>query len=158
MAHIISYYENNRQGIEHYLEKIGETCKRLGVQISKDHWVPHDISKQDFSSGLSAYQMALQRGLYLNILPARPVEEGIARVSALFPRFKIHETNCKDGLAAIKAYHREYKEKLGVFNDAPRHDWSSHAADALRYLAAGFSDEHTDSHHFNQQVVYLQRR
>lgn len=32
-------------------------------------------------------------------------------------------------------YRKEYDEKRKVFHDRPLHDWTSHAADAFRYLA-----------------------
>ena len=35
-------------------------------------------------------------------------------------------------------YHKEYDERTKLFRDAPAHDWSSHFADALRYLAVGW--------------------
>jgi hypothetical protein len=37
-------------------------------------------------------------------------------------------------------YHRDFNDKMGVFRDAPVHDWSSHGADALRTLAMGIQD------------------
>jgi phage terminase large subunit len=38
---------------------------------------------------------------------------------------------------AIRQYRREYDDKLQRFRDKPLHDWTSHFADALRYLAKG---------------------
>jgi phage terminase large subunit len=40
-------------------------------------------------------------------------------------------------LNALRQYRREWDEKLQKFKDAPLHDWTSHTADALRYLARG---------------------
>lgn len=40
-------------------------------------------------------------------------------------------------LNALKGYRREWDEKLQRFKDAPLHDWTSHTADSLRYLARG---------------------
>jgi len=39
------------------------------------------------------------------------------------------------GLDALRNYRREYNERQQVFYDKPLHDWSSHAADSMRYLA-----------------------
>jgi hypothetical protein len=44
------------------------------------------------------------------------------------------------GLDAIRNYRREYNEKQQVFYDKPLHDWSSHFADAFRYLAIGLDE------------------
>jgi hypothetical protein len=38
---------------------------------------------------------------------------------------------------ALRQYRREYSESLGRFKDKPLHDWTSHYADAFRYLAKG---------------------
>ena len=47
---------------------------------------------------------------------------------------------CRDGLECLEAYHYEYDDKKGINKDIPEHDWSSHAADAFRYLAVGYYD------------------
>jgi hypothetical protein len=47
------------------------------------------------------------------------------------------EGKCKQGLEALRQYRREYDEKLKSFKQRPLHDWTSHAADAFRYLAVG---------------------
>jgi hypothetical protein len=40
-------------------------------------------------------------------------------------------------LKALGQYQREWAAKLNTWRARPRHDWSSHAADAFRYLALG---------------------
>ena len=42
---------------------------------------------------------------------------------------------CNDGIECLRQYQREYDEDKKVFRDKPRHDWTSHGADAFRYLA-----------------------
>ena len=39
----------------------------------------------------------------------------------------------------MKSYRREWDDKLSCFRDRPVHDWSSHIADAIRYLGVTFS-------------------
>jgi phage terminase large subunit len=39
------------------------------------------------------------------------------------------------GIDALKLYRSEYDDKLQVLRPRPVHDWTSHAADAFRYLA-----------------------
>jgi hypothetical protein len=41
----------------------------------------------------------------------------------------------RDGLEALRQYHRAYDEDKRVFMLHPDHDWTSHSADAFRYLA-----------------------
>jgi hypothetical protein len=47
---------------------------------------------------------------------------------------------CRDGLEALRHYRTEFDEKAKVFKPRPLHDWSSHAADAMRYAAQGYRD------------------
>jgi phage terminase large subunit len=39
------------------------------------------------------------------------------------------------GLEALRQYRADFDERTKAFKDKPRHDWTSHAADAFRYLA-----------------------
>jgi hypothetical protein len=41
----------------------------------------------------------------------------------------------------LRQYQREYDEDKKVFRDKPRHDWTSHGADAFRMLAVVWRDE-----------------
>jgi len=41
---------------------------------------------------------------------------------------------------ALKQYRCEYDEEKKVFSPRPLHDWTSHAADAFRYLAMGLPE------------------
>ena len=41
------------------------------------------------------------------------------------------------GLEALRQYQREWDDKAQDFRARPLHDWTSHAADAFRYLSAG---------------------
>jgi hypothetical protein len=40
----------------------------------------------------------------------------------------------------LRQYHRAYNERTRSFRSSPVHDWSSHAADAFRYLAVGLRE------------------
>jgi len=44
------------------------------------------------------------------------------------------------GLEALRAYRADFDEKAKTFHDRPRHDWSSHGADAFRYMALAWRE------------------
>ena len=44
---------------------------------------------------------------------------------------------------ALRHYHRKYIDKNRMFWSKPVHDWSSHACDAMRYLAVGLQEINT---------------
>jgi hypothetical protein len=58
-----------------------------------------------------------------DLFPGETKAEGAARMSR--------------AIDATRQYRREYDDKLQRFKDRPLHDWTSHYADALRYLAKG---------------------
>jgi len=41
----------------------------------------------------------------------------------------------------LRQYQREYDEDKKVFRDKPRHDWTSHGADAFRMLSIAWKEE-----------------
>jgi hypothetical protein len=56
-------------------------------------------------------------------------------VRSLFSRLWIDENNCSTLLKSLENYRQEYDSKKRVYKPRPLHDFSSHAADAMRYLA-----------------------
>jgi hypothetical protein len=48
---------------------------------------------------------------------------------------------CQDGIECLRQYQREYDEDKKVFRDKPKHDWTSHGADAFRMLAIAWKEE-----------------
>ena len=59
---------------------------------------------------------------------------GVNMVRNNLHRMYFDEEECAVGIRALKNYRKEFDERRGVFKDKPLHDWSSHAADAMRYL------------------------
>jgi hypothetical protein len=53
----------------------------------------------------------------------------------LLPRCWFDATKCARGLDALKLYRAEYDHARRTLRPRPVHDWTSHAADAFRYLA-----------------------
>ena len=73
---------------------------------------------------------------HVKITPKLKINDGIQAARVLLNRkTRIHSTNCKNGILALENYQREYNEDTKTFGKAPKHDWSSHYADAFRYLA-----------------------
>jgi hypothetical protein len=68
------------------------------------------------------------------------IEDGIHAVKMLLPRCLIDVDNCSKLINALRHYHRKFSDKERVYKIKPVHDWSSHAADALRTLATGLNE------------------
>jgi hypothetical protein len=131
---LINYYENNGKSLQWYKNYMDDFRDKNNLTYG-GHWAPHDIQVSDLSTGKSRLEIARELGLRFNVVPHLgkfAITEGIYAVRSLFNRFWFHETNCHFGLNALKNYHEE--------NGKPEHDWSSHAADAFRYLAIAWRD------------------
>ncbi len=63
------------------------------------------------------------------------LEDGINAVRLFLPRCWFDARSCARGIDALKLYRSEFDDKLQALRPAPIHDWTSHAADAFRYLA-----------------------
>jgi phage terminase large subunit len=63
------------------------------------------------------------------------VDDGINAVRRMLPLCVFHSRCEASGIPAIEQYRREWDDDLKIFKANALHDWTSHAADALRYLA-----------------------
>ena len=127
---LIDYYENSGEGLPHYVKVLQDKGYLYG-----EHWAPHDIEVREFGSGRSRLEVAQTLGINFRIAPNIALEDGIHAVRVLFPKVFIDSEKCRLGIEAILNYRRDYNQRIGEFKATPIHDWSSHGADALRYLA-----------------------
>jgi len=79
-------------------------------------------------------------GLKPRLVPDHKVDDGINAVRLLIPRMWFNTPDTRDGVEGLKQYRTDYDEKLRTFKNAPRHDWTSHRADAFRYLAMAYRE------------------
>lgn len=126
---VIDYYEASGHGLEHYVKMLSEK-----PYIYDRHWAPHDIQVRELGSGKSRLEIAASLGIRFDITPNIGVKDGIDALRLLIPRLWIDAKKCALGLDALKQYREKIDEKRGI-SFGPLHDWSSHAADAARYMA-----------------------
>ena len=74
------------------------------------------------------------------LVPDHKVEDGIEAVRETLARCWFDADRTEAGLDALRQYRSEYDEKKLVFSNNPLHDWTSHAADAFRYLAMAWRE------------------
>lgn len=134
-VHVIDFYEARGEGLPHYCKVLNERGYLYGT-----HNAPHDIEVRELGSGKSRREVAWELGLNFRVVPRLPLEDGIHAAQMLIPRLWFDRDLCKTGLDALRQYHRAYNERTRSFRATPVHDWSSHAADAFRYLAVGLRE------------------
>jgi phage terminase large subunit len=76
-------------------------------------------------------------GVTASIVPTVGVLDGINAVRRVFDRFWFDAVKAKTLVEALSLYRRDFDEKNKTFRTKPLHDWTSHLADAARYLAVG---------------------
>ncbi len=128
---LVDYYEAFGAGLDHYVRVIQE---RGYAMPGSRHIAPHDIRVRDFSTGKSRLEAAAALGIRFEIAPNLGLMDGIDAARLLIRRAWFDAKKCAQGLEALKLY-RQGQNSHGVWSGSPVHDWTSHAADAFRYLA-----------------------
>lgn len=166
-VHILEYYGTNGKGPQHYFEQIagrkianddwfldgrtvvwGDDIEGLEHRRAYKyamHSFPHDARAKTFASmGRSVQEMAWKvlGNNSVRIVPGLSVQDGIQAVRSMLPRTYFDTVLCADGVDALKQYQREWDDDKKVFRETPRHDWTSHAADAMRMLSIVWAEEH----------------
>lgn len=129
--HMIDYYEATGVDLGHYVREVLNKPYAYG-----GHIVPHDAMAKELGTGKTRLEVMASLGLKdLTVCPMHRVEDGINAVRVTLPKCWFNAKKCVRGIEALKLYHAEFDSKLGTLKPKPVHDWSSHAADAFRYLA-----------------------
>ncbi len=132
---IIDFYENSGQGLPHYASVLQAKGYRYG-----DDWVPHDAKVRELGTGRTRVETLQELGRKPKLIPQHTLMDGINAVRETLPHCWFDEQRTDYGLDALRQYRSEYDEKANVFDDRPLHDWTSHAADAFRYLAMAWKE------------------
>lgn len=139
--HVIDYYENSGEGLPHYAQYL----KGLPY-VYDQHYAPHDIASHAFSSGLSAQEVGANLGIHFVPLPTLKtrLEDGIEALRGVFPRLWFDAKKTSRLVKCLENYRKEYDTVYQIYKSRPVHDWSSHGADAARYMALAIK-MHVDS-------------
>lgn len=127
---LIDYYENSGKGLDHYIKFVREK-----PYIYDRHIAPHDIAVRELSTGMSRLEIAEGLGLNFDVAQKLKINDGINAVRAIFPRLYIDSDKCETFVDNLAQYTKEWDDKAGKFYDKPKHDFTCHAADMLRYYA-----------------------
>lgn len=140
--HVIDFHASSGQNVQFYADLI----QSKGYKYKK-HWLPHDAKAKTLASGGKSVveQLASSLGISsMAIVPNLDVQDGIQAARMTLPSCWFDEEKCYDGLEALKQYQREWDEDKKTFRERPRHDWTSHPADAFRMLAVAWHEEVKD--------------
>lgn len=130
--HIIDFYEASGEGLPHYAHLLQSKPYVYG-----EHYVPHDADAHSAATGLSFKSAGADLGLKFTVLPTlrTRVEDGIECLRGIFPRIWFNEKTTRHLVKCLENYRKEFDEAHNCYKSKPLHDWTSHAADAMRYMA-----------------------
>lgn len=137
--HLIDHYENSGEGMEHYFRIL----KKRGYKYG-EHYAPHDIENRSFSDGGKSRKQTAREGFDIDgqrysvnfrVVPKKSIDAGIEDARQLLAKCVFDKVKCEQGIKALENYRKAWDDKNGCWRDRPLHDWSSHTADAFRYLA-----------------------
>jgi hypothetical protein len=132
---IIDHIESSGKGLPFYVAALEAKPYKYG-----DDWVPPDAKARELGTGRTRVETLLSLGRRPRVVPSVGIEDGINAVRQVFQRIRLHEPTTRDAVEAWRQYRADYDEKTKVFTNKPRHDWTSHTADALRYLALAYRE------------------
>lgn len=141
---VLDHYAHSGTDTEHYFQVLEERAARYGWKYRK-HWLPHDARAKTMATKQSVMEQFVARyGVgAVGIAPNIDLDEGIRAFRWLLQKDVRFHPRCSevadpldcDGVEALRAYHRTWDDERKCFSQAPVHDWSSHTADAGRYMA-----------------------
>lgn len=151
---VLDYFEANLEDVPYYCDIITGRIDRDGKRlpdhvkvhgrISKDgkpydygrHYVPHDATNQLLAAGgRSIIERAKSEcGVQMLSIPATTMENSIGAARMTLERCWFDEEYTAAGLKALRHYHFPWDDETKKFAREPKHDWSSHAADAIEIM------------------------
>jgi hypothetical protein len=139
--HIIDHFSGSGLAMSDYTALV----MGKGYQYAR-HYLPHDAKAKTLAAGGKSIQEMAQVAFGVNnvrIVPDLSLQDGIQAVRMLFPRFWFDAKKSADYdlLESLRQYQREWDDDKKRFRDRPRHDWTSHGADSIRYMAIAYREE-----------------
>ncbi len=128
---IIDYYEKSSENMEYFIKFLETKPYRYGT-----HFWPHDAAVKEWAG--PKYTRAFKAralGLEVSIVKRVLLEDGIEYTRSTLTRVFIDETKAKKLIKCIEGYRFEFNERLQTYSLKPVHDWASHGASALMYMA-----------------------
>jgi hypothetical protein len=131
--YVIDAYTNNGAGVEHYAGVVDDKGYPAGVD-----YVPHDSKVREWGTGKTRLESMREYGLKPQLVPNLSKLDGInAARKAL--NVSVFDPRCEETVvAALEQYRRKWDDERKTFQATEERDWTTHLADAWRYLAVAW--------------------
>lgn len=132
---VLDCYSASGVGVDHYAEICHAKLWKRGTD-----YVPHDAKVKEWGTGRTRVEVMRELGLNPVLVPMASKLDGIQAARTTLKRCMFH-SRCEDaGISALEQYRREWDDENKTFRASEVHDWSSHYADAFRYLALSWRE------------------
>lgn len=138
-VYVLDCYTASGVGLDHFAAVIEQRGKEYGWKSGTD-FVPHDARVKEWGTGRTRVETMQGYGLNPQVVPMASKLDGINAVRKTLPRCVFHERCEEVGIAALEQYRREWDDEKKAFKASEVHDWTSHLADAFRYLAMAWRE------------------
>jgi len=134
---VLDHYASSGVGLEHYRDVCAEREAERGWLHGTD-FVPHDAKVREWGSGKTRVETMQELGLSPMLVPNASLDDGINAVRRVLPLCVFHPRCEVGGINALEQYRREWDDEKKCFRASAVHDWTSHPADAARYMALAY--------------------
>lgn len=131
---ILDCYTASGVGLDHYAEVHEQKAEEYGWKRGVD-FVPHDAKVKEWGTGRTRVETMRSYGLKPELVPNATKLDGINAARQTLARCVFHPRTEDPGISALEQYRREWDDEKKAFKANEVHDWTSHLADAFRYLA-----------------------
>ena len=134
---VLDFFSDHGHDVAYYCDIVNKRGYDYGKQPR--HWVPWDAKPKTLAAPRPIIQQAWECGVKMRLVPKLSVEDGIQAVRRTLPHCIFDREKCEKGIDALRYYKRDFDKDKKVFKRVPLHDWTSHAADAFRYLSVAWT-------------------
>lgn len=142
---VLDYIRAQNKWAGFYVEELEKRADERGYQWGIDY-VPHDIKVREWTNkgpngeAKTRIQTLIDLGRKPELSPDHHLGDGIDAARRIINHCWFDKTNCEFGIECLRQYKKEWDADKREFKKTPLHDWTSHAADAFRYLAMAVNE------------------
>jgi len=127
---VIDCIEDRLKPLEHYISLV-----KAKPYLYKCHWLPHDAKAKRLGMRRTIQEQCMTHLKSVQLVQMHSLADGIAAARSFFATSWFDELKCAPLLRALKHYRYKIVDDEGSLSKVPVHDWTSHGADAWRYVA-----------------------
>jgi intein/homing endonuclease len=129
--HIVDFYENMGEGVQHYAGMLREKGYTYG-----NHYGPHDLKAKNWvTEGKPTIEVARDYGINFQVVKKMGVQDGIEAGRNVLSKCYFDEKRTRKLLNHLENYTKTWSSSMNVYLPTPKKDGHDHAADAFRYFA-----------------------